>query len=207
MASYYRILGLSKFASLDDIRRAYWSLSRRVRGETGGDSLLEAELDRAYATLSDAGRRREYDAQAAPVPQRIAGDHLAYDVAFDSDAACGFPAMADIVDRMRYSFLASDSTATAPIPTTRIELTARQAQEGTRVPVDLTAQPSCPLCGGRGELTGRPCGVCAGAGVGQMSYHVQLPIPAGVRDGARLMYSVTPPYAAEAQIELRIAVQ
>ena len=34
MSSYYRVLGISRFAGLDEIRRAYWSLERRVRLES-----------------------------------------------------------------------------------------------------------------------------------------------------------------------------
>ena len=211
MASYYRILGVSRFASLDEIRHAYWALSRRIRDahrdHDKSGSFAGNEIDRAYETLSDADRRREYDAHAVVAPRRIGEFRLASHGAFDSDATHGFPAIAEIVDRMRQSFFGSHSTTSGSVHTTRIELTVRQAHEGTRVPVDLTIQPSCPVCGGRGELTPGSCGVCSGTGVGQMSHHVQLPVPPGVRDGARLIYSVTPPFAAEAQIELRIAVQ
>ena len=207
--SFYQILGVSRFASLDEIRRAYWSLSRKTRNANrdsrGPDSL--SEIDRAFETLSDADRRRAYDAGAVTQPRRIDRNRVTCRTAFDSDVACGFPAMEDIVDRMYEAFMASESRVEQLTHTTCIELTARQAHEGTLVPVDVTVQPSCPVCGGRGELTYGDCAVCNGTGVGKMSHHVQVPVPPGVRDGARLTYSVTPPYAAEARIELRIAVQ
>ena len=157
--------------------------------------------------MSDVCHRREYEAPADSVPHRLVGCGFAHRAVFDSDAACGFLAMADIVNRMRDAFLALDSTVARPTYTTGVDLIASQAHEGTRVPVNFMAWPSCPVCGGCGEFTGRSCSVCDGTGVGRMSYHVQLQIPPGVRHGTRLRCSVTPTYAAEAQIEFCVAVQ
>ena len=206
--SFYRILGVSRFATLDDIRQAYWSLSRRIRqtARDSGEADSLAKLTGAFETLSDVDRRRAYDAGTILLAHRVDRSRVSSRTAFESDVACGFPSMQDLVTRMYEAFSSLRSTVAGSIYTTRVELTACEANEGTQVPVDVTVQPSCPVCGGRGEFASVPCALCYGTGVGEMSQHVYLPVPPGVRDGARLRYSVTPPYSAEAQIELCVAV-
>lgn len=45
---------------------------------------------------------------------------------------------------------------------------------------------TCPTCRGRGQVIDDPCPSCHGSGVGQKSRTVQVRIPAGVKDGARI---------------------
>ena len=114
--------------------------------------------------------------------------------------------MTEIVKRMRGAFFAGDDVDGAT-HLAEVELTARQADEGARVPLDLEVRHTCPVCGGRGELWAETCGVCQGSGAGLLPHQLQLRVPPGVRDGTRLRFSVTPPYAAETYVEVRIAVQ
>ena len=71
--------------------------------------------------MSDVCHRREYEAPADSVPHRLVGCGFAHRAVFDSDAACGFLAMADIVNRMRDAFLALDSTVARPTYTTGVD--------------------------------------------------------------------------------------
>ena len=45
---------------------------------------------------------------------------------------------------------------------------------------------TCPTCRGRGQVIDDPCPSCHGSGVGTKSRTVQVRIPAGVKDGARI---------------------
>ena len=45
---------------------------------------------------------------------------------------------------------------------------------------------TCPVCRGRGQVIEDPCPTCHGTGVGTKSRTVQVRIPAGVKDGARI---------------------
>ena len=58
---YYRILGVERTASDDDIKRAYRRLASQHHPDKGGDKERFQEIQQAYATLSDPGRRAEYD--------------------------------------------------------------------------------------------------------------------------------------------------
>jgi hypothetical protein len=67
---YYQLLGVNPTATLDEIRKAYRRLARRVHPDTnpGWEDDTEANrqmaaLNEAYAVLRDAARRAEYDRQ------------------------------------------------------------------------------------------------------------------------------------------------
>ena len=151
MSNHYRILGVSRFANRDEIRRS---------GE-----------------LPDS-----------------------------NEADCRFPSMLRIVPRIIGAFLGA-SEKTRDMHSKSVDLSPREALEGARIPVELPVRPTCPVCGGRGETWAEPCGVCVGTGSGQVSHELELPVPPGVRHGTRLKFSVTPPYAPETHVELRIAIR
>ena len=211
MRDFYRILGVGRDADLDEIRRAYWELARRARrlASDAEDDKAEMPVDlllveRVYATLADKDRRRAYDARVGrerPARERVDDAVLADEVAVD------FPSMAGITPRMRASFFGPTGEDVGATHTTEVELTPRQATEGTRVPLDLPIRHTCPICGGRGEVWTEPCAMCAGTGGGMLSHQLQFRVPPGVRHGTRLCYSVTPPYAGETRVEIRIAIQ
>ena len=207
----YRILGVGRDADLDEIRRAYRELARRAQrsardaeddqAETPIDLLL---VERVYATLADTNRRRAYDARVdRERPVRPRGD----DALLADEIAIDFPSMAAVVPRVRASFFGPDGEETRATHTTEVELTPRQATEGTRVPLDLPVRHTCLICGGRGEVWTEACAMCAGTGGGVLSHHLKFHVPPGVRHGTRLHYSVTPPYAGETRVEIRIAIQ
>jgi curved DNA-binding protein CbpA len=60
---FYHILGIPADADEVAIRRAYKILARRYHPDTGADSSIERfrEVAEAYETLSEPGRRRDYD--------------------------------------------------------------------------------------------------------------------------------------------------
>lgn len=61
MKEYYSILGLSKTASEDEIKKAYRKLAMQHHPDRGGDAEKFKEINEAYAVLSDATKKREYD--------------------------------------------------------------------------------------------------------------------------------------------------
>ena len=62
---YYQVLGISKTASEDDIRKEYRNLARKHHPDLNpGDKSAEdkfKEINEAYEVLSDSGKRKQYD--------------------------------------------------------------------------------------------------------------------------------------------------
>jgi DnaJ-class molecular chaperone len=57
----YSVLGVSKGADTEEIRKAYKSLAREHHPDKGGDPEKFKELSQAHEILSDDGKRRNYD--------------------------------------------------------------------------------------------------------------------------------------------------
>ncbi len=59
--TFYDVLGVSKDASDDDIKKAFRKLAVKYHPDRGGDEQKFKEISEAYDTLSNPEKRREYD--------------------------------------------------------------------------------------------------------------------------------------------------
>lgn len=58
---YYQILGITRQASADEIRKAYHKLAHKHHPDKGGDEKKFKEINEAYQVLSDKEKRNQYD--------------------------------------------------------------------------------------------------------------------------------------------------
>ncbi|MBI2042595.1 MAG: molecular chaperone DnaJ [Candidatus Nealsonbacteria bacterium] len=61
MKDYYQILGVSKDASPDEIKKAYRKLAHQHHPDKGGDEKKFKEINEAYQVLADQDKRNQYD--------------------------------------------------------------------------------------------------------------------------------------------------
>lgn len=61
MKDYYSILGVSRTATDDEVKRAYRRLASQHHPDKGGDTVKFQEIEEAYRILSDPQRRAEHD--------------------------------------------------------------------------------------------------------------------------------------------------
>lgn len=66
MTDYYKTLGVDRNANQDDIKKAYRKMAAQHHPDRGGDTAKFQEVQAAYETLSDPGKRSQYD---SPQPQ------------------------------------------------------------------------------------------------------------------------------------------
>ena len=197
MRDYYDVLGVAPGAGADEIRRAYRQLARRYHPDISGEDRAAAfiEASRAYEVLRDPERRRSYDANL------VAGtraDWLGDEVAID------FPSVSSVLDRMRDSFFGGAREASL---SAEIVLTPHEAFWGTLVPLHVPLRRTCLRCGGRGEVWSDWCAACGGGGEVSAVHEMRLRVPAGVREGARFRFSVTPTGAPQTFVDVRISIR
>ncbi|MCH8987172.1 DnaJ domain-containing protein, partial [Patescibacteria group bacterium] len=61
MKDYYKILGVSKDATQEDIKKAYRKLAHKYHPDKGGSGDMFKEVSEAYQILSDRDKKSQYD--------------------------------------------------------------------------------------------------------------------------------------------------
>ena len=122
---------------------------------------------------------------------------------FADEVAIDFPSVDVALARIRRAFLADERPRQLRAT---VRLSDREARNGATVPLDVPMHCTCRQCGGRGESWTEPCGTCRGDGFELLRHAVHVTIPAGVRNGARFLFTVTPRNNRPTRIELRVAV-
>ena len=74
MVDYYRILGVSKNASQEEIKKAFRKLAHKYHPDkAGGDEKKFKEINEAYQVLSNKEKRAQYDQFGTTFDQTSAG--------------------------------------------------------------------------------------------------------------------------------------
>ncbi len=74
---YYKVLGISKDSSPEDIKKAYRKLALKYHPDKGGDQEKFKEVNEAYQILSNPNKKSQYD-QFGSTDQRFGGGQGGY---------------------------------------------------------------------------------------------------------------------------------
>lgn len=171
---YYEILGLSKGASEDDVKKAYRKLAKKYHPDMNkNDPSAETkfkEVNEAYSVLSDSEKRSKYDAygHAGVDPSYGAGEG-AYG-GFSGFSDMGFD-VGDIFSSFFGGGAAGARQRSGPQRGedigVRVMLSFEEAAFGTRKEVVFSRVENCEACHGSGAAAGstpQTCGSCGGSG-------------------------------------------
>ncbi|NPD31920.1 DnaJ domain-containing protein [Eggerthellaceae bacterium zg-997] len=70
---YYKLLGVSRDASADEVKKAFRRLARTYHPDAGGDEARFKQINEAYEVLSDEKKRRLYDQYGTANESHIPG--------------------------------------------------------------------------------------------------------------------------------------
>lgn len=179
---FYKVLGVSKDASADEIKKAYRKLARDNHPDSNpGNKAAEERfkaVSEAYSVLSSTTKRKEYDEQRTLFGQFRGG--FGQNGGFGGGFGQGGGAQEfDLSDLLGGIFGGGGGAAgrgrRRPPQGRRgddIEseatVTFRQAVEGVTLPIRTTSDEGCPTCHGTGAKPGTVptvCSKCQGSGV------------------------------------------
>lgn len=209
---YYKILGVTKKATAEEIKSAYRKLARKHHPDVNkGDKASEArfkEITEANNVLSDAEKRQRYDElgsnwnQAAQDFGRARGNQHR-----------GGRTAGDYSDFFQYffgggyggNFTEESIYAEPPKPVEHpLEVTLAEVYFGGDKHLSLELQEPCPSCGGSGIVRRQVCSTCTGAGVVPKRKRLTVKVPPGVHDNSRLRVSGQGPGGGDLYLRIKV---
>ena len=172
---YYKVLGVGKNASDEEIKKSYRKLARQYHPDrNAGDKRAEErfkEISQAHDVLSDPDKRKAYDRGTGPFGSFAGG--------FDPSSFSG--GFGDIISDLFNRGGARTQGGVRGAPPrqargrdleTEVSLSFEQAVNGAQVPLAVPTSQPCPTCAGSGAKPGtapRVCPVCNGRGLESQS--------------------------------------
>lgn len=205
---YYDVLGVQRNATEDDIKKAYRKLARKHHPDVNpGDKSAEEkfkELNEAYEVLSDPEKRQRFDQLGAnwktgadftpPPGWEGGGGRVEYgdlsDLFSHGRAPGGFSDFFETLfgghraaagHRAGAGFAMRGQDVEA-----EISLTVEDVHKGVTRTITFNVTEACHECGGMGEIAGRTCSACRGAGAQVRPKSLDVNVPAGLRDGSTI---------------------
>ena len=176
MKDYYQILGVTKSASEDEIKKAFRTLAHKYHPDKkGGDEAKFKEVSEAYAVLSDKKKRAQYDQFGAYTAGGQAGGFGGFDFSdfaknFQGfDGANGQGVEFDLGDMFGDFFGSNRRARRGRDISMDIEILFRDAVFGTERRVLIAKNAICDICNGTGAKKGTSMSTCASCnGKGQI---------------------------------------
>jgi len=185
MRDYYDILGVSKDASDDDIKKAYRKLAHQYHPDkSGGDEQKFKEINEAYQVLSDKSKREQYDQFGQTFEGAGAGaggfDFSQFQQGFQGFSQGGFDfngihvnvgdIFEDFFERSARGTRTKTRVKKGQDISIDMELSFEEMVSGATKEIKLYKGVVCPECKGNGAQPGtslKKCSICKGSGYTQ----------------------------------------
>lgn len=175
---YYEVLGVSKTASDEEIKRAFRKLAKQyhpdINKEPGAEEKFK-EIGEAYAVLSDPQKRSQYDQFGhAAFDGNGAGGFGGFNAsdidlseilrAAFGESFGGFGGFGGFSDFFGGSSQSSTKARKGRDTLLRVDLTFEEAAFGVNKDFELALNENCDECNGKGGFDEATCSYCKGSG-------------------------------------------
>lgn len=173
---FYKVLGVKKDASADEIKKAYRKLARDNHPDSNPNNKAAEErfkeVSEAYGVLSSAEKRKQYDEQRTLFGQMKNGFPGGFPGGQGGSAGQGDFDISDLLGGLFGG--GGRGRRRQPQPRrgedleTEVTITFRQALDGVTLPLRLSSDEPCPTCNGTGGKPGtvpKVCSKCQGSGM------------------------------------------
>lgn len=230
-SNYYIILGVDSNATQDQIRSAYRRKAKQLHPDhcEGSSSKPFRDVQEAYETLSDPGRRQTYDndlaeagrsraplrgARAEPLRSR----ECPVEPLIPTERSIGLgatwsrrysrPSVGETVGWLWDNLESPDWSGAARSEELQVtvSLTREQALRGGRVRVWVPVQATCPDCWGHGRVGLYACQGCSGQGALVEQRPVWIVFPGGVTHGSAARLPLAQLGAPDSYLTIRFDV-
>ncbi len=175
MKDYYKILGVQKSASKDEIKKAFRKLAMEHHPDRGGNPEKFKEISEAYSVLSDDTKRSHYDQYGTAFDNMAGAGGFSGFEGFDfGDIFQGFGGgngggfdMGDIFSEFFGGGGRRGGKRCGHDVSVDLRITLEEAFEGLEREFELKKLNRCEACGGRGAAAGsdyKTCPECNGNG-------------------------------------------
>jgi len=206
---YYKILGVARGASTDEIKKAFRKLARKYHPDVNpGDRKSEErfkEINEAYEVLSDPEKRRKYDTLGPNWQEQFGAtgfsgarrsSQFSRGSQFDFDPnSAGFSDFFEALFGRSAQAGAGAGTRGARYDMRRrtgdnieqpVEVGLQEAYLGGARTFNIQSTEVCSACHGSGEVANRLCQSCNGQGMVPRAKRIQIKIPPGVDNGSKI---------------------
>ena len=185
---YYEILGVSKDASEEELKKAYRKLAKKYHPDANPDNKKEAEakfkeVNEAYETLSNPEKRKMYDQFGTADPNQGFGGaggpfggrngYYSYSSSGGFDGFSDFGDLGDIFSSFFGGGFGGRTQKNTNGPRQgadlryNLEISFEESFLGTQKEINITRNETCGVCHGEGTKPGtkkQTCSVCHGTG-------------------------------------------
>jgi molecular chaperone DnaJ len=195
---YYFVLGVSRGANLERIKKAYRRVAKRYHPDSADEPETAAkflEAKEAYETLGDEVRRRQYDQELSRKESEIrikrAPEIIERRTSILDKAETFYSDTDDFFSGFLPGFFDVDKREvnTKDLYFEAI-LSPREAAEGGLVPLSVPVLEPCPRCRKSGYWEDFYCPFCSGYGRVRSKRKFSVSMPPHVKDGTEIRLSM-----------------
>ena len=197
--NYYDILGVTPDSDLSEIKSAYRKLARQFHPDVNPNGTRKfKDISRAYDTLSDPDKRKQYDIlngffKSAESKSSEAEDNVSKNEEKPKEEfsrAKPKRKQKNFSDVFNSFFDAQKTEEKHPVDgediNADVSISILEAFRGASKTVNVMHSELCPRCKGRKFINGAKCNVCGGTGEYVQHKRINVTIPKNVKQGSKL---------------------